>query len=553
MTTVFRWIFVFLAVYILIKSIHSLLSSRVTPEVWGYLYIENGIGMPIYHFENVIGRAKSADLKIELNTLSKNHGILSRKGDGQWIYKDLNSKNGSKINGVSIKPETRYLVNTGDEIEIGLVKCRLAAISMEEVRNNEELRNLDKSPMSPWKSMVAVTIFQILTIIQLIIGMGDKITPSALSAIPILGIVMWIYVITFWSMGRKGFEMEIIAFFMSTISLAITASSAPELTIKQLISMIVGLFLFIFMCIFIRNLNRTKKIRPLLAGLSVLLLLFNLIFGTVKNGAANWVSIGGMSFQPSELVKLAFICIGAATLEELFQRKNLMLYALFSLFCLGCLALMSDFGMALIFFVTFVVVSFLRSGDFSRLLLTVVGAAILGMMALRFKPYIADRFGAWGHVWDFADTTGYQQTRTMAYGAGGGLLGLGAGNGSLKTVGASNTDLVFGMVMEEWGFVIAFLLVICIITFTLFAVNSIVAGRSTFFTIAACGAATMFIFQTTLNVFGAVDLFPLTGVTFPFVSTGGTSMVTSWAMLAYFKASDMRQNASLAIKGAKNA
>ena len=172
----------------------------------------------------------------------------------------------------------------------------------------------------------------------------------------------------------------------------------------------------------------------------------------------------------------------------------------------------------------------------------------MGIMVLRFKPYVADRFATWGHVWEFADSTGYQQTRTMAFGAGGGLLGLGAGNGSMKDVGASNTDLVFGFVMEEWGFIIAVLLVLCLITLCLFAVNSIVAGRSTFFTIGACGAATMLLVQTMLNVFGAVDLFPLTGVTFPLVSTGGTSMVTSWAMLAYFKAADMRADASLAIK-----
>ena len=211
---------------------------------------------------------------------------------------------------------------------------------------------------------------------------------------------------------------------------------------------------------------------------------------------------------------------------------------------------MGDFGTALIFFVTYLVISFLRSGDFSRLILTIGAAGIMGIMVLRFKPYIASRFKAWGHVWepDFVNGMGFQQTRTMSYASGGGLLGLGAGNGSLKTVGASNTDLVFGFVTEEWGLVIAILLVLCIITLSLFAVNSIIAGRSTFYTIGACGAATMMIFQTILNIFGAVDLFPLTGVTFPFISTGGTSAMCSWAMLAYFKAADMRKDASLAIK-----
>lgn len=552
MTTMFRWVFVVLAIYILLRCIMSLLSTRATPEVWGYFYVQDGVSTPITHWENIIGRSNSADLTIPLKTISKTHAILGRRPNGQWIFKDLGSKNGTIINGVELKPNKRYLINPGDQIIMGGVYCTLAGISVEESMNLQRMRSLDKEPVAPWKILVAITAFQILTAVQLVLGMGEKMSASSLLAIVLLCGLMWGYVMFFKAMGRKGFEMEMIAFFMSTINLAVTASSAPSETMKQFIAIVLGISLMIFMCIFLRDLQRTKKIRPVLAGLSVLLLLFNLTFGTLKYGAANWVTIGGFSFQPSELVKLAFICIGAASLEELYNKKNIYLYAMFSLFCLGSLAMMGDFGTALIFFVTYLVVSFMRSGDFSKLILTVVGAGAMGIMVLRFKPYIASRFATWGHVWEFADSTGYQQTRTMAYGAGGGLLGIGAGNGSLKYIGASNTDLVFGFVMEEWGFIIAVLLVLCLITLSLFAVNSIVAGRSSFFTIGACGAATMFMFQTMLNIFGAVDLFPLTGVTFPFVSAGGTSMLTSWAMLAYFKASDMRKDASLAISKEKD-
>ena len=549
-TTSVRWIFVILAAYILIQSITSLLLSRVTPEVWGYLYVEDGDSLPITHWENIIGRANSVDLQVPMGTVSKSHALLIRRPDGRWMFKDLNSKNGTQINGVQLIPAKKYLIHPGDHIRLGGVKCTLATISVEEERNNEMMRDMDRKPISPWPLLIAVTVFQALTVLQLIVGIGTEITPGALLAIPLLTLTMWIYVLVFRALGSKGFELEMIAFFMTTIGLAVTASSAPEETMKQFIAFLIGLALFIFMCVFLRDLPRTQKIRPILAGLSILLMLFNLAFGTLKYGATNWVSIGGLSVQPSELVKLAFICIGAGTLEELFQKKNLYLFAAFSLFCLGGLAVMGDFGTALIFFASYLVISFLRSGDFSRMVLTLGGAGILGMMVLRFKPYIASRFDAWGHVWEaaFINDLGFQQTRTMSYAAGGGLLGLGAGNGSLKTVGAANTDLVFGYVTEEWGLIIAILLVLCLITLSLFSVNSIIAGRSTFYSIAACGAATMMIVQTMLNIFGAVDLFPLTGVTFPFVSTGGTSLMCSWAMLAYLKASDMRKDASLAIR-----
>ena len=549
-TTVMRWLFVVLAIYILARAIMSLLRTRTTPEVWGYFLVEDGGNYPITHWENVIGRSKSCDINIPLPTVSKNQAILLWRND-RWIFKDIGSKNGSFVNGVELKKNKKYIISVGDEIVMGGVHCTVAPASLEESANNRMMRSDDREPVAPWKILLAITVFQVLMIVQLLLSMKEAVTIPAILSVVLLSVTMWVYVTVFKAMGCKGFEMEMIAFFMTTINLAVTISARPGDAYKQLIAVWLGMAIMIFMCIYMRDLDRTKKIRPVLIGLSVVLLLFNLIFGTIKYGAANWVTIGSFSFQPSELVKLAFILVGAGTLEELFERKNTIMYAVFSFFCLGCLALMGDFGTALIFFVTYLVVSFLRSGDLSRMILTVVGAGAMGLMILRFKPYIADRFATWGHVWEDPDNGGFQQTRTMAFGSGGGLLGHGAGNGNLKYIGASDTDLVFGFVMEEWGLIIAILLVLCLITLSIFAVNSIVAGRSTFYTIGACGAATIILFQTMLNIFGAIDLFPLTGVTFPFVSTGGSSMMTSWAMLAYFKAADMRENASLVLKKIK--
>ena len=482
-----------LAAYILLIAIVSLLTTRATPEIWGYYMVEEGGGFPITHWENVIGRSRSADINIPLTTVSNNHALLIRRDEDKWMVKDLGSQNGTKVNGYRLDPDKRYIISPGDQIDMGGVISTITPPSIEETRNNRFMRRLDKEPVAPWKILLAITAFQLMTMVQLVLSMGTEISASALISIAVLCIVMWAYVMIFNAMGRRGFEMEMIAFFLSTINLAVTASSDPGSVLKELIAILLGLALMIFMCVYMRDISRLRKVKPVLIGLSVVALIINLIFGTAKYGATNWIKIGESgSIQPSELVKLAFILIGAGTLEELYEKRNTVVYAVFSLFCLGCLAMMSDFGTALIFFATYLVVSFLRSGDISRFILTGVAA--------------------------------------------------------LKYVGAANTDLVFGFVMEEWGFIIAVLAVLCIATLSVFAVMHIVAGRSTIYTILACSAATMFLVQTMLNVFGAIDLFPLTGVTFPFVSTGGTSLMTSWAMLAYFKAADMRRNASLAVR-----
>ena len=125
---------------------------------------------------------------------------------------------------------------------------------------------------------------------------------------------------------------------------------------------------------------------------------------------------------------------------------------------------------------------------------------------------------------------------------------MGAGNGWLHRIPAADTDLVFGMLCEEWGLLIALLAVWSIITLALFAVRAARAGRSSFYTIAACAAGSLLVFQTCLNVFGSVDLLPLTGVTFPFVSNGGSAMMSAWGLLAFLKATDTRANASFAIR-----
>ena len=563
-----RWVFVALAVYILARCIMSLIRTKNPAEVWGYMHMvtyksdDTGsvgpaeeISVPITHWENVIGRARSCDIQAEDSTLSRNHGILMRGSSGEWSYRDLGSKNGTYLEDVKISKEKEMgppiRLEYGDTLRAGLTEFTLLPISLEEKNNNTAMRKSDTKVMSAGPTLAALTLFQVLTILQLWITLGPDCLSEVIVSIGGLCAVMWIYTGVLKSMGRTGFEMETIAFFLSTLSLAVVASSAPEKMYKQFMAAALGVAIMFVMCLFMRNLERSKALRWPLMAVAALLLIINLIFGTIGFGAKNWLEIGGFSFQPSELVKVAFIWIGAATLDELFQKKNLWIFMGFSAFCFGCLGLMGDFGTAIIFFVTFLIISFLRSGDFSKLILIVGVAAAGGFMILRFKPYVAQRFATWGHAWDpeVMDAAGFQQTRTMSAAASGGLVGSGAAEGWLHSVPAADTDMVFGMLIEEWGLIIAVLAVLSIVTLAVFAVQSIMAGRSTYFTIAACGAMSMFVFQTILNVFGSVDLLPFTGVTFPFVSNGGTSMMVSWALLAFLKAADTREQASLAVKG----
>ena len=549
-TTGVRWVCMGLAILILLHQFLALIRLRNPSEIWAYLKCPDGTSVPLTHWENLVGRHRGCDIILNLGAVSRSHGTLIRDSEGTWVYNDLNSKNGSFINGRRVTEPTE--MQGGDVLTVGGTDFELYPLSYRERMENIEKRKRNTKRTSPWLSMLAITVFQLLTVIQFKVSLGEEFPAQLPAAFALLCILMWVYVIALRMMKRTGFEVELIAFFLSTLSLAVTASAYPYSVMKQSICILLGVLLFFAMCWFLRDLSKAKRFTYILMGISVVLLIINITMGTVVNGSQNWIHIGGFSIQPSEMVKIVFIFVGAASLDELQQRKNMLVFMGFSFFCLGCLAIMGDFGTALIFFATFLVISFLRSGDFTKLFLVLGAAGLMGLMVLRFMPYVASRFQIWRHVWEDPTDKGFQQVQTMTSVASGGIPGLGAGEGNLSDVAASSTDLVFGLLAEEWGLVIAILAVLCIVTLGVFAYRSIIAGRSTYYCIAACATTSLFMFQTILNVFGSVDLLPLTGVTFPFVSSGGTSMIACWGMLAFVKAADTRQNASLAVRVNEN-
>lgn len=151
--------------------------------------------------------------------------------------------------------------------------------------------------------------------------------------------------------------------------MAILASASPGEVTKQLLAIYLGLFVFLFIGWALRDLDRAKKVRYLAAIGGIVLLAANLAFGTEVYGAKNWIMIGSVSFQPSELVKLCFLFVAASTMERIVSRRNITLFLIYSGIICGCLVLMNDFGTALIFFTAFLVIAYLRSGNFATLAL----------------------------------------------------------------------------------------------------------------------------------------------------------------------------------------
>ena len=537
------YLFPVLALGILIRCAVSLLTFRPEPEVWAWLTTPDGAHIPVTHWESLIGRGAGCDVQLGYPTVSRTHAVLTRYDDGSWTISDAHSKSGVFVNG---KQTALSALRFGDVITMGGVNFTLIPLTKEQERIQAGTRTRAGHAVHQMPTLLLLTLFQLLTAIQLILGGCDP----ALELTAFGGLIglEWALYLALRAFRRTGFEAETLAFFLCTMGLAVVSSSAPESLIKELLAIVAGVCVFLVVCWSLRDLERAKTVRYLAAVAGIGLLAFNLLFGVEKFGARNWIQLGGVSFQPSEFVKVCFIYVGASTLSRLMAKRNIVLFIAYSAVICACLALMKDFGTAIIFFVAFLVIAFLRSGNFATIALAIAATGFAGVLVLRFLPYARNRFEAWGHVWDYALTTGYSQTRSMMCIASGGLFGLGPGKGWLKYVAASDTDLVFAFVSEEWGLIMAVLMVACIVILACFVVRSAPAGRSCFYTIGACAAVTVMVTQTILNVFGMADFLPLTGVTFAFVSNGGSSMVCVWGLLAFIKAADTRQNASVAIR-----
>ena len=537
-----------LVLLLLFRCCRPLLTFRKEPEIWAWLVMTDGKKIPITHWENIIGRHRKSDVVIDFPTVSRNHGVLTRYDDGSWTISDTGSSSGIRVNG---EPIDIHALQPEDVIDIGGVELMLQPISRRQEERLAELRTKGSTFLYSFCNVLLLTVFQFLCAVAFVFTGKPEYTQSVLIGFGGIMVCQWVLFLFYACIHRTSFEVELIAFFLCTMGMCAICTVVPGEALKQLIAMMLGVFLFLMLGWCLRDLERAKKVRYMAGVAGIGFLVVTLLFGQEIYGAKNWLQIGPMSLQPSELSKVCFVFIGASAMDRLLQKRNLWLFIAYSVTICGCLALMNDFGTALIFFVAFLVIAYMRSGSVGTIGLAVTALGFAGVVALKIAPHALRRFASWRHIWEVPLDAGYQQTRSLMCMASGGLLGLGVNKGHMENIFAADSDVVVATICEEWGLIIFVLMVLSIVVLGLFCVRSASVGRGSFYVIGACTAAGVLLIQVILNALGTVDVVPLTGVTFPFVSNGGSSMLGAWGLLAFVKAADTRQNASFAVRLAK--
>lgn len=543
-----RFVAPVLVLLVLWRCCKGLLFFRKEPEIWAWLNFHGGSSLPITHWENIIGRHRSCDIVIDFPTVSRNHGVLTRYDDGSWTVSDAQSKSGVKVNGKGMEV---CALRPGDVIDIGGVEVTLEPISEQQVKRLEQLRTSGSSPLESISNLLLLSVFQTLSCMGFLLA-GTQWPVSAVAGFGGIMALQWALLGLYLILRRPAFELETVAFLLCSMGMAVICAVCPGEAPKQLAAMALGIGLFLVVAWSMRDLERAKKMRYVAAVTGVGLLAVTLLFGKSYFGAKNWLVIGSFSIQPSELAKVCFVYVGASAMERIMNRRNIIGFILYTVAICGCLALMNDFGTALIFFFAFLMIAYLRSGSFGTVALALTALGFAGVIGVKLAPHALRRLAAWRHIWDAPLAEGYQQTRALMCIASGGFFGLGIGRGWMKNLFAADSDMVFATLAEEWGLLMPLLLVLAVIAIALFAVRCAGISRSSFYTISAITAGTILIVQTIFNVLGTLDVLPLTGVTMPFVSNGGSSMICSWGLLAFVKAADTRKAASFAVRKGRN-
>ncbi|WP_311491692.1 FtsW/RodA/SpoVE family cell cycle protein [uncultured Anaerococcus sp.] len=321
-----------------------------------------------------------------------------------------------------------------------------------------------------------------------------------------------------------------------SIGVAIIYRLDPKLGRRQLQFYLVGVTLFFMTYFILKFYKKWDKLILFYAGISIILFIVTLIFGTNLYGAKNWIIIGNkFSIQPSEFIKvpLAFFVASFYTNFNKISLKpfgryfmNFMIYVF-----IGFLFLQKDLGTALIFFGVLILSQFVYEKDRKLIFINMFFMVIGSIVAYFLFGHVRIRVATWLDPWSDIDATGYQITQALFATASGGLFGTGIGLGRPDYIPVAESDFIFSAICEEMG---VFMGVGVVLLFMILVYRSLkisLTQQNKFYSVLSFCIGILFALQTFIILGGVLKLIPLTGVTLPFISQGGSSMLAGFILL----------------------
>lgn len=473
----------------------------------------------------LIGRFSHADIKVSDQTVSRRFAIIRRNNNSSYLLERI-GEGCLKINDQIVNAGEKLLLKDGDKLTIN---DKIFDVTIERIETQESTSQV--------RLLVCISLLQLLLLLQILVA-ADQVAPSLIIiSFSIIFAIEWLY----W-LGVKKFKLksniipELIAFLISSISLVVACENSSTI-IKSAIFFgigFLGFLVFSLLCNMLEKLENDKiiQLQKAFCLLICLIFIFNIIFAGVTNGAKNWINIAGISVQPSEICKVLFIIVCSTPLDFINTRKGTLHMLMISIFVSIAMIFINDLGAMAVFLSMAFLAFWMKEGNILSFALVCSITAVMTKILAKISANFSNRISVWGKALLDPTGYGYQQSKALAGIAAGGLFGVGILSGSLRDIAASHTDLVFTLVSEEMGFL--FLLSV-IVLYILLAISIYRNGehKSYYGLTASVLAITYFLVQVILNLGGSTNILPFTGITAPFLSLGGSSMVASWCILAF--------------------
>lgn len=305
-----------------------------------------------------------------------------------------------------------------------------------------------------------------------------------------------------------------------------------RLAIRQFIIVLVSMAVAMVIPYFIHRMKELKNLSWLYALLGILPLGVVLVLGNTTYGSKLSYSLFGISFQPSEFIKIIFVFFIASALYKSSGLLQVAYVTVVAGIHVLILVASRDLGSALIFFVTYVLMVFLATKNFWYLLLGTAGGCGASVIAYQLFRHVQERVQAWQDPWSVIDGEGYQITQSLFSLGRGGLFGLGLFQGEPKDIPKVERDFIFSAISEEMGLIMALCVIMVSLSCFIMFMNISMRLKDKFYQLVAFGMGTLYIFQVFLTIGGDTKFIPLTGVTLPLVSYGGSSIMTTLIMFS---------------------
>ncbi len=315
--------------------------------------------------------------------------------------------------------------------------------------------------------------------------------------------------------------------FLCALGVLLLYDTNPAYARQQVVAYGIGVFFMIFCIYLVRIIHAWGRwMLPLILG-GLGLLALPLLLGREINGARNWVFLGPLSFQPSEVVKLVLVLVQAYFLS----RRRPVPFLCFLLGCLALLMLQKDLGTALLYFSGGLILFWVATGNLPLTLAGLSGGGAASVFGYQRFAHVRRRVSIWLNPWADYENAGYQLVQGLMAIASGGLFGTGLGLGAPTAIPVYESDFIFAVLCEQFGLIFGVCVLLMYVALVLRGAFIAMQARRSFHGLLAMGATALLGVQTFVIIGGVLKLIPLTGVTMPFVSYGGTSLISAMCLV----------------------